>query len=79
MLRQDTEIGRAERIERIVSVLAKEECTEDKWNHAAIRRVKTSQESARSDHIKSMPMSASKEIPEHLINLFERSTLGRGH
>ncbi|KAH3817582.1 hypothetical protein DPMN_119121 [Dreissena polymorpha] len=39
-LRQDTDIGRAKRIERIVSVLATEECIEDKWNHAAIRRVK---------------------------------------
>ncbi|KAH3895221.1 hypothetical protein DPMN_019381 [Dreissena polymorpha] len=35
-LRQDNEIGRTERIERIVSVIATEECAEDKGNHEAM-------------------------------------------
>ncbi|KAH3787449.1 hypothetical protein DPMN_165573 [Dreissena polymorpha] len=69
-LRQDTEIGRAERIERIVSVIITEKCAEDKGNHEAMRRVKLSQYSVKSKPFECTPVASPNVLPEHLNDLF---------
>jgi transposase InsO family protein/DNA-binding MarR family transcriptional regulator len=71
-LKQDAEIGRAERIERVVSVLLAKEHELEPENLTSVRRIQL-----RMDETKTGPhfeQALESEVPEHLKELFGRST-----
>ena len=76
-LHQDAVIGSAEKIERVVSVISREEYNQEENNYAAVRRVVTNQPTDVGDKT-SLPKPAKvSQVPPHLTSLLERSTLGK--
>lgn len=71
-LYQDAEIGQAEKIERVISVVATQESTDECANLHTIRRVgtKNTPTVVVTEHAQANP----DEVPEHLIPLFQKST-----
>ena len=73
-LKQDAVIGRAERVEKIISVIARAEDVEEGENRSAVRRIQLSQPQSKD----SEPMvCAEADVPEHLTSLYKRSAEGK--
>ena len=72
---QDAEIGRAEGIEKIVSVISEAEHLEEKDNLGYARHVQIGE--AREVNRSELEMATKGEVPEHLKSLFDRSTGGK--
>ncbi len=73
-LRQDAEIARAEKIERIVTVISSEENRDEADNFSSIRRVGTRPLSKADTCIKRAHID---EVPDHLMELHDRATKGK--
>ena len=74
ILRQDAEIAKAERIDKIVTVVAEEETEEETGNNQSIRRLST----LKKTEVKPTFTTAKEEdIPLHLKPLYEKSTKGK--
>ena len=74
MLRQDAEIGIAEKIERIVSVLTKAEHQAEGDNIVTVRRITTRSEEVR---VVNEQVNTGKQVPAHLESLLQRSSEGK--
>ncbi|KAH3777819.1 hypothetical protein DPMN_179267 [Dreissena polymorpha] len=72
-LRQDAEIGIAERMEKIVSVLTKAEHQAESGNLVAVRRITT--RSAEVKEVYDEP-NGRKQVPAHLESLMRKSSEG---
>lgn len=73
-LKQDAVIGRAERVERIISVISRVENFNEEENRSTVRRIQLSQQGTQ----KSQPVVCEeKGVPEHLQSLYKRSTEGK--
>ncbi len=77
MLRQDAEVGIAERIERVISVIAAEEDSEEVENQSSIRRVGTTAVETGTLPHPGYEDTDPTNIPEHLLDLYEKSTTGK--
>lgn len=75
-LRQDAEIGIAEKIERVVSILLEKEHLDEEQNQTSVRRIQTSKPLETLNNSK-LPTAKEKEVPDHLKDMFQRSTVGR--
>ena len=70
-LKQDAVLGKAETIDRVVTVLCKEESNEEKANCCSVRRIRLrSTTSIEKSHL---PECDEKDIPEYLLPLFKKS------
>ena len=72
ILRQDAEIGKAEKIEEVVSIVAQEENENEGSNLNQIRRV-----GIRKAHSHSETFLEVDDVPPHLKDLFDRSSADR--
>jgi len=70
-------IGNAEKIERVVSVISREEYDQEESNYAAVRRVITNQPNDVGDTTRLPKPAKVSEVPPHLTSLLERSTKGK--
>ncbi|XP_052778481.1 uncharacterized protein LOC128215916 [Mya arenaria] len=75
-LKQDAEIGVAEKIERIVTVLSQVEHQQEIENYVAARRVNTAS-TVEETKARAYSTKASNQVPSHLISLLNRSTEGK--
>jgi DNA-binding MarR family transcriptional regulator len=75
-LRQETEVGIAERADRIVSVIAKAECPNSE-NSTTVRRIRLVNDTSVDANTGSLPRANAAEVPGHLKDLYEKSTSGR--
>lgn len=75
VLRQDAEVGVAERIERLVTVLAVNENEKETNNLESVRRITTSvRNQLQSNRIQK---GKAADVPEHLKNLYIKATDGK--
>ena len=74
-LKQDAEIGMAERIERLVSIVAEEENSEENENLQSIRKINVNPNRAVTPDL-TFDKAKAEDVPEHLKVLFTRSTEG---
>jgi RNase H-like domain found in reverse transcriptase/Reverse transcriptase (RNA-dependent DNA polymerase) len=75
-LRQDAEIGKAERVERVVSVIAEKEYADESLNLNRVRRVTVKgKEESIPEH--SFPVAPRDQVPNHLLGLYEKAIEGR--
>ncbi len=77
MLRQDAEVGIAERIERVISVIAAEEDSDEVENQSSIRRVGTTAVETGTLPHPGYEDTDPTNVPEHLLDLYEKSTTGK--
>ena len=76
ILRQDAHIGSAETIERVVSTISGAEHAVETGNFAYLRRIQPTDEATET--LEGLVMSECEgSVPEHLINLFQKSVAGR--
>ena len=76
ILRQDAHIGSAETIERVVSTISGAEHAVETGNFAYLRRIQQTDEATET--LEGLVMSECEgSVPEHLINLFQKSVAGR--
>jgi hypothetical protein len=75
-LRQDAEVGRAEKIELVLNTIAERENPNELVNFNRTRRVSTVN---RQENTRRLPFKAAieSEVPGHLKELFDKSTQGR--
>ena len=69
---QDAEIGMAEKIDQVASVITDMEHTTESDNMNRVRRV--GQASEKRSDFASLPRSTEKLVPEHLRELYDRSS-----
>ena len=75
ILRQDAHIGSAETIERVVSTISGAEHAVETGNFAYLRRIQPTDEATET--LEGLVMSECEgSVPEHLINLFQKSVAG---
>ena len=72
---QDSEIGTAEKIEKVVSVVTTSENVEEGGNLAQARRIQINQ--ANTTEFEQLKATSVEEVPDHLAQLFERATEGK--
>ena len=72
-LKQDAEIGMAEKIERLISIVAEEENSEENGNLQSIRKIEVNRNKATTPNL-SFEKAKAEEVPEHLKTLFTKST-----
>ncbi|KAH3789858.1 hypothetical protein DPMN_168047 [Dreissena polymorpha] len=72
ILRQNTFVGKAEKVENIVAIVA--EAESGNVERVSIRRVYVSAEAAVSEAYEE---ADEKEVPDHLIDMYKRSTEGK--
>ncbi|KAH3809000.1 hypothetical protein DPMN_137362 [Dreissena polymorpha] len=75
-LRQVTEVGIAERADRIVSVIAKAESPDSK-NSTTVRRIRPVNHTSVDANTDSLPRANAADVPGHLKDLYVKSTSGR--
>lgn len=75
-LRQDAVIGMAEKIERVVSVLQKQENRNEDSNVCHIKRIQRRQEETNLGE-NQLPKAKPEDVPVHLKKLFEDSASGK--
>lgn len=75
-LKQQTEIGKAEVIERVVSVITETEDSTNENNYESLRRIQIGNKQ-QNIKIESLVETNTEDIPEHLRDLFETSTQGK--
>jgi len=76
ILKQNAEIARAERIDRVVSVVVDKE-SEDVANNISIRRIAVRPNQELPGNVEALAQTGLKELPAHLKDLHERSTIGK--
>ncbi|XP_053391563.1 uncharacterized protein LOC128554323 [Mercenaria mercenaria] len=76
-LKQDAEIGKAEKIERIVNVIAEQENTRETENQAQVGRVETRSNKHDGDMQLPFEPSTEEKVPRHLHDLFSKTIQGR--
>jgi hypothetical protein len=76
-LRRDAEIGVAERVERVVSVLATTENNPNENEPVSVRRIQLNQVNTRPVVGRSFDEASENEVPGHLKDLYAKSTEGK--
>lgn len=74
-LKQYAEVATAEKIDRVISTLVKEECDSEGENLNAVKRVTIQSKTINGPELSSK--ITSKQVPEHLRKLFENSTIDK--
>ncbi|KAH3706090.1 hypothetical protein DPMN_065470 [Dreissena polymorpha] len=75
-MRQDAEIGKADRIDCCAGVIANEENESERDNITTVRRVQL--KTAETDSsVKDLPVANAKDMPPHLKSLLEESVVGK--
>ncbi len=77
VLRQDAEVGTAEQIERVISVVASEEDSSEAENQSSLRRVGTAATKKGMEPPPAYEKTDPSEVPAHLMALYEQSTDGK--
>lgn len=75
LLRQNAEIGRAERVERVVSVVAAAEDDDGQGNMTSVRRIRLGERSSPATN--QFTRATEAEVPKHLVDLYRKSTAGK--
>ncbi|XP_053400696.1 uncharacterized protein LOC128557386 [Mercenaria mercenaria] len=73
----NAEIGKAEKIEWIVNVIAEQENTSETENQAQVRRVETRSNKHDGDMQLPFEPSTEEKVPRHLHDLFSKTVQGR--
>ena len=74
---QDSVIGTAEKIDRIVSVIQNQEYAHEDGNTNSIRRIQVKPDDEFKEGIKAFPKADPNDVPDHLKSLFEDSMQGK--
>ena len=76
VLKQETEVGMAERSDSIVSVIAESESADDD-NVMTVQRLRMVKVSPIDEETSKLPRASAAEVPSHLENLYKTSISGR--
>ena len=74
-LKQDAVIGKAEKIERVVSIVSEKEHISEVENLGSIRRIEIVNEE-KEESLSSLPRASSEDVPSHVKDLYNMAVKG---